>query len=268
MGVSSGGRGKVVPPGGSASGHRWAGGICVEKVSFGYGDELVIHNAHFHIDRGSLVSFIGPNGGGKTTLVKLILGLLEPESGYITVFGKTPKEARSSIGYVPQSTLFDPDFPIIVMDVVLMGRLKRGLAFLNRRDRVLAAEALDLVGLLDLAKRPYSALSGGQRQRVLIARALVTRPEALILDEPTSHVDMASQGELHRLLLELKGDTTIILVSHDLNFVGERVKKVICIDREVAIHPAGKLNEASYRRIFSRPLQVVQHNTLLEEEHD
>lgn len=201
-------------------------------------------------------------------MVKLILGLLEPDSGYITVFGKTPKEARSSIGYVPQCTHFDPDFPITVMDVVLMGRLRRGLTFLNRQDRVLAAEALDQLGLEGLAKRPYSALSGGQRQRVLIARALAAHPEVLILDEPTSQVDLASQGELYRLLLEFNREITIILVSHDLDFVDEQVKKVICIDRRVVIHPAGKFDKASYRRLFDRPFKVVQHNTLLEEKHD
>ena len=196
------------------------------------------------------------------------MGLLEPDSGYITVFGKSPREARSSIGYVPQFTHFDPDFPINVMDVVLMGRLKRGLTFLTRRDRSLAAEALGQVGLESLAKRAYSTLSGGQRQRVLIARALVTHPEALVLDESTSQVDLASQEELHRLLLELNRETTIILVSHDLDFVGEQVEKVICIDRSVVIHPAGKFDKDSYHRLFDRPFKVVQHDTRLEEEHD
>lgn len=247
---------------------RWDQGICVENVWFSYGEESVIESAHFHIEEGSFVSFIGPNGGGKSTLVKLILGLLEPERGYISVFGKTPREASSSIGYVPQYSHFDPDFPINVMDVVLMGRMKRGFRFLTREDRALAKEALEHVGLSGLAKRSYSALSGGQRQRVLIARALATHPKVLLLDEPTASVDMASEGELYRLLKELNKEITIILVSHDLDFVAEQVKKVICIDRKVVIHPTGKFDEASYRKLFGRQLQLVQHNTLLEEDHD
>ena len=235
---------------------------------FGYGSEPVIENAHFHIEEGSFVSFIGPNGGGKSTLLKLMLGLLEPDRGFISIFGQTPREQRASLGYVPQYSHFDPDFPINVLDVVLMGRLRKGLRFLKRQDRDAAFRALAQVGLEDLAGRGFTELSGGQRQRVLIARALATQPRVLMLDEPTSSIDIQSETRLYQLLMELNKEITVILVSHDLDFVAEQVNKVICIDRKVVIHPTGKFDAVSYRKLFGRQLQIVQHNTLLEESHD
>ena len=254
------------PADGNAPG--WREGICVENVSFSYGDEPVIENAHFHIQEGSFVSFIGPNGGGKSTLVKLILGLLEPDRGFISIFGGTPREQRSLLGYVPQFSHFDPDFPINIRDVVLMGRLRKGLHFLNREDREAVERALALVGLEGFGSRSYSRLSGGQRQRVLIARALATEPRVLVLDEPTSSVDLEAETQLYRLLMELNRKVTVILVSHDLDFVAEQVNKVICIDRKVVIHPTGKLDSASYRSLFGRELRIVRHNTRLEETHE
>lgn len=244
-------------------------GINVEDVSFGYTAETVIRDAHFHVEEGSFVSFVGPNGGGKSTMVKLILGLLEPRRGYIRVFGKPPAEQRSLMGYVPQFSLFDPDFPINVMDVVLMGRLKKGPGFFTPEDRRAAREALAEAGLEDLETRSYSGLSGGQRQRVLIARALAGNPRILILDEPTSNIDREAEENLYRLLVELnKRKITIILVSHDLDFVAEQVQKVICIDRRVMIHPTGKLDQLSYQKLFGKQLQIVQHDTRLEDSHE
>ena len=241
--------------------------IRVENVSYAYANETVIENAHFHIEEGSFVSFIGPNGGGKTTLAKLILGILAPDKGFISVFGRTPKESSSSIGYVPQHSNFDPDFPINVLDVALMGRLSRRLGFFSKQDKDKALFALDQTGLGGYEKRSFADLSGGERQRVLIARALSSNPKALLLDEPTSSIDPQAETMIYNLLTELNRKITIILISHDLTFVSEQIEKVICIDRRVVIHPTGKFSEESYNKLFGRQLRMIHHETKLEEEN-
>lgn len=240
------------------------GEIRVENVSFRYDKDWVIENAHFHIQEGSFTSFIGPNGGGKSTMARLLLGLLEPQQGYISIFGKTPRRSRHMIGYVPQYSHFDKDFPITVEDVVLMGRLRQGLNFFSKKDHEEARHSLLKVGLENLEDQSFSALSGGQRQRVLIARALMTRPKILLLDEPTASVDPQSEAQLYQLLLELNRELSIVLISHDLDFVAENVEKVICFDKKVAIHPTGALT-AENCRAFGQSLRVVQHSTTLEE---
>lgn len=242
--------------------------IRVENVSFKYDSDTVINNAHFHIEQGSFTCFVGPNGGGKSTLAKLILGLLRPSEGFITIFGKSPVKARGSVGYVPQHSNFDLDFPINVMDVVLMGRLTRGRLFYNKKDKAAALEALKNVELEGLEYRHFSELSGGQRQRVLIARAITSNPKVLILDEPTSNIDTATENRLYELLFKLNKTKTIILISHDLTFVSENVKKVICVNNDVHIHPTGKLNIDSMEDLFGRPVKVVNHNTKVEQIHE
>lgn len=242
--------------------------IRVENVSFKYKNDLVIQDAHFHIERGSFISFVGPNGGGKSTLAKLILGLLKPLEGSITIFGKSPVEARGDVGYVPQYSNFDLDFPINVLDVVLMGRLKKGKLFYNKSDKIKACAALKDVDLNGFEYRHFSELSGGQRQRVLIARAIVSSPEVLILDEPTSNIDKATENRLYDLLFKLNEYMTIVLISHDLTFVSENINKVICINKIVKIHPTGHLNEVSVDQLFGRPIKIVQHQTKMEETHD
>lgn len=242
--------------------------IRVENVSFKYNNDLVIENAHFHIKRRSFISFVGPNGGGKSTLAKLILGLLKPLNGTISIFGKSPFEARGDVSYVPQYSNFDLDFPINVQDVVLMGRLKRGKLFYNKKDKEKSEAALEDVDLKGYGKRHFSELSGGQRQRVLIARAIVSDPEVIILDEPTSNIDKTTENKLYELLFRLNKDMTIILISHDLTFVSENINKVICINKVVKIHPTGHLDETSVDKLFGRPVKVVHHQTKMEEKHE
>lgn len=158
--------------------------IEISGLSFGFDSLLVLEKVDLTIPKGDFVSMVGPNGGGKTTLLRLILGLLRPERGTVRVFGKPPAEARRLIGYMPQYAHLDPRFPVRVLDVALMGCLGRHLGPFSRADRARAREALGEVGLADYAKRSFSALSGGQRQRVLIARALACEPRLLLLDEP------------------------------------------------------------------------------------
>lgn len=242
--------------------------IRVENVSFAYSNENIIENAHFHISEGSFISFVGPNGGGKSTMAKLLLGLLTPNKGHIEIFGKTPTAARGDIGYVPQYTNFDLSFPINIMDVILMGRLKHKKLFYNKKDKEEVIKALESVGLKGMEKRHFSMLSGGQRQRVLIARAIVSNPKVLILDEPTSNIDKATENKLYELLFKLNKDMTIILISHDLTFVSHNIEKVICINKAVKIHPTGDLITPELDSLFGRPVKVVDHKIKMEQKHE
>ncbi len=197
-------------------------------VSYSYGEIPVLHNVDFHFHEGEFVALVGPNGSGKTTVLRLILGLAETQAGYISVLGGTPKEARSEIGYVPQNAVYDPAFPISVADVVRMGRLRSKHLRYNQADRAAADRALVLADIGDLAGRAYSALSGGQRRRVLVARALAAEPRFLILDEPTANMDADSENRLYRALGSLKGKTTILVVTHDNGFVSALTDTILC----------------------------------------
>jgi zinc transport system ATP-binding protein len=204
---------------------------------------------------------VGPNGGGKTTLIKLILGLLAPTTGQVRLFGTSPGSAWSRVGYMPQYTHVDMAFPVSVLDVVLMGRLENARRWrYTREDRESARHALDEVGLADKAKQPFSNLSGGQRQRVLIARALCGNPELLLMDEPTANVDPAAEASLFNILAELNTRMTILVVSHDLGFVSKVVKSVICVNKKVLVHPTSNLDGTLINEIYGGDLRMVRHD--------
>ncbi len=202
----------------------------------------VLDRVSLTIDRGEFVAVLGPNGAGKTTLLKVILGLIEVDSGEVRVFGRPAQSlgpARSRIGYVPQIPAIDLSFPVTVFEAVLMGTY--GSVGVGRRPgtahRNAAAAALDRVGIADLADRPIGRLSSGQRQRAFIARALAGNPELLMLDEPTTGVDIATTGSLYSLLRTLKEDgVTILLVSHDVGVVASYVDSVACLNRSLVAH--------------------------------
>jgi len=235
--------------------------VCFEGVSFSYGHNRVIDDADFDIYKGESVCVIGPNGGGKSTLLKLMLGLLSPDKGQVRLFGQSTKRARARVGYVPQQIEFDPLFPVSSLDVALMGRLGKGsLGFVTKADRTAALEALDRMGLAEKAKQPFASLSGGQRQAVLIARALVAEAELLLLDEPTAHVDVAAEERLMYSLKALGSDLTLITVSHDLAFVSRSVPKVLCVNRCVHVHPTAKLTEERIRDLYGHEVRMVQHD--------
>lgn len=201
------------------------------QVGFAYADTPVLANATFHVDQGGFSALVGPNGAGKSTVLKLMLGLLQPRTGRIIVLGRSPAQASQDIGYVPQHASFDPTFPIRVREVVRMG-LVRGLAWRPGRQldtRAAVARAMASARIEDLAHRPFGALSGGQRRRVLLARALVSDPAMLLLDEPTANLDTQSEDRLFQVLAGLKGHKTIILVSHDTAFVSALTDAVFCL---------------------------------------
>ena len=233
----------------------------VEGVSFAFDTTPVLEDISLSIARGDFVCIVGPNGGGKTTLLRLVLGLLTPSRGRISVFGQSPTEARRRIGYMPQYAHLDPQFPVRVMDVVLMGRLDSWrVGPFRRADRAIAERALEEVALADYAKRSFSALSGGQRQRALIARALACEPEILLLDEPTANLDPLVQDEMNDLLDSLNQRLTVILVSHDVGFVAQYVKTVICVNRDVEVHRAENVTGDSIRELYGHGVQMVHHH--------
>jgi zinc transport system ATP-binding protein len=210
-----------------------------------------------------MVTVVGPNGGGKSTLLKLLLGILLPTGGSLTVLGKSPREARSKVGYVPQYARFDERFPITVGEVVLTGRIRRHFGFYSREDKARAEEAMERVGIQDLSRRSFAELSGGQRQRVLIARALVGDPRILLLDEPTANIDAFMSERFIKLVAELSKDRTVFFVTHDTGYVSEFTDRVFCVNTKLEEHPA---EEAAHSLVYSSygyPVRSVRHDISL-----
>jgi zinc transport system ATP-binding protein len=242
--------------------------IELRDVSFAYNGLPVLQDVNLTVHSCESVCIVGPNGGGKTTLLKLMLGLLEPSRGTVRIFGQPPRAVRLRMGYTPQYVQHDPQFPATVMDIVLMGRLGRpGLRGLfgwyGGDDRRAAREALQQVGMENLARRPFSALSGGQRQRVLIARALCCHPELLLLDEPTANIDTLVEARLFDILREINQRMTVVVVSHDLGFVSNLVQSVVCVNRQVVVHPTSQLTGELIKEIYGGEVRVVRHGDIV-----
>ena len=237
--------------------------IELEGVSFAFDNrQPVLSGVTLAVAPLSFACMIGPNGGGKTTLLKLILGLLEPTAGRIRVLGTSPQRARHRIGYMSQHATLDRAFPVRVLDVVLMGRLgpRRAAGPFDRADVAAARSTLERVGLADFERRPFADLSGGQRQRVLLARALTSGPELLLLDEPASGLDQKVERDFFDLLQELNRTTTVVLVSHDLGFVQSFVRSVICVHGTVDVHPTNQLDGNTIRELYSGEVRMVRHD--------
>jgi zinc transport system ATP-binding protein len=232
-------------------------------LDFAYDRDLVLENASVAIPSRDFVAIVGPNGGGKTTMLKLLLGLLKPNRGTIRLLGKSPEQSRTSVGYTPQYIQMDMQFPISVFDVVLMGRMRSGRRFhwrYSQADKQAAKNALEIMRLSDKMKSPFRSLSGGQRQRALIARALCGEPKILMLDEPTNNIDSQAEEILYNILRELNKRLTILLVSHDLGIVSNIVKSVVCVNRTVAVHPTSELNGVMIRELYGSDVRFVRHD--------
>ena len=244
--------------------------ISLTDVSFRYNRQPIVENATLCVRTGEFAAIVGPNGGGKTTLLKLMLGLIRQDKGVIKVLGGHPEQARGRIGYMPQYAHLDMNFPATVMDVVLMGRLERRKFRFNREDRRQAVEALEKVDMAGFTRTGFNELSGGQKQRVLIARALCSLPKILLLDEPTANVDHETGEHLFSILGALNREMTVLLVSHDLGVVSKHVKNVICVNRRVVVHPATNLEGLMIKDIYNTDLKLVRHDHLCSREvpHD
>jgi zinc transport system ATP-binding protein len=236
--------------------------IAIRDLCFAYSPDIpVLSEVRLDVWPQDSACIVGPNGGGKTTLVKLILGLLDPDEGSIRIYGQTPAAARRRIGYVPQYARYDACFPISALEVVCMARL--GSTFSGRystQDKQKALDALDAVRLADLAKRPFTALSGGQRQRVLIARALASGGDILILDEPTASLDRESEQQLLGLLAELNKTMIVLMVTHEVGFSSTFFKRIICVNNKVYVHPTSALTGELIREMYGGDLQMIRHD--------
>jgi len=207
--------------------------ISFDSVSFSYGDVHVLNKASFHIHNGEFVAMVGPNGSGKTTVLKLLFGFIVPDSGKIELFGSAAK-IRNDIktAYVSQHMPSDNIFPIIAHDVVRMGLLRPLKRYSGRRssaEKEAVTEAMERTGITELAQRHYGSLSGGQKRRVLVARALAAKPRLLVLDEPTANMDIESEARLYETLGLYKKEMTILIVTHDTEFVTSLTDRVLCL---------------------------------------
>ena len=220
--------------------------IEVKNLSFSYDKEKVLEDINVGIKKEDFFAIIGPNGGGKSTFLKLLLGILKPDSGSIKVFADEVEKNFLKFGYVPQDTGINKNFPIKVLDVVLQGRLGISKKFwgFSKEDLRICKEALEKTGVLEFQHKRIAELSGGQRQRVFIARALATDAEILILDEPTASIDSKGQISLYATLKELNKNKCIITVSHDVNVVLGFANKVAYINKTLFLHDSPATNKA------------------------
>lgn len=233
----------------------------LDKIWVEYDGLVVLEEVNLSVGQHDFLGIIGPNGGGKTTLLRLILGLVNPSKGKVRVLDTTPEKARRFVGYVPQHSGFDFDFPASVGDVVLMGRYRHTGLFrrYDRKDKEMADGALKEVGMLQLRGRQIGKLSQGQQQRVLLARALVSEPKLLILDEPTANVDAPMQTGFYELLGELKKKMAIVMVSHDISAVSVYVDKIACLNRRLFYHDSKEIKAEELTEVYQCPVEMIAH---------
>ncbi len=238
--------------------------VALEDVWVHFDGVSVLEGITLSIEQADFLGIIGPNGGGKTTLLRVILGLITPSRGRVSVLGKPPQRSRNHVGYIPQLSLFDRDFPISVWDVVLMGRYGSAglLRRYSKRDKAMAQRALQTVGMLEHKDRQIGRLSGGEQQRVFIARALVSEPRLLLLDEPMASVDPTMQTEFYELLEGLKQGMAIVLVSHDISAVSVYVDKIACLNRELFYHGSKEIGPEILEATYKCPVQMIAHGTV------
>ncbi|MBN1525947.1 MAG: metal ABC transporter ATP-binding protein [Spirochaetales bacterium] len=232
----------------------------LEQVNARYENEIVLENITTSIYPSELISIIGPNGSGKTTLLKIILGIIKPSAGRVRLFRHYNGYTPVHIGYVPQHILYDPAFPVTVLDVVLLGRVKSGFSRLQKKDTDTAMNVLDMMGMKHLAEKGFQDLSGGQRQRVLIARALAGEPVLLLMDEPTANIDRDAEKEIYTLIRELTRTMTVVLVSHDLGVVPKISTRVFCLNRNLKFHETTELTGDDIRSLYQETMDLVQHS--------
>jgi len=233
----------------------------IRDLAFAYNGETVLQGVNLDIPEGAFMAVIGPNGGGKTTLLKLMLGILKPDRGTVRIFGTQPREAASRIGYVPQDIHVNRWFPISVQDVVRMGRVRSGGGWrhFSKKDMAIVQQSLVQVEMWSLRFRRMDELSGGQRQRVFLARALVSKPEILFLDEPMSNVDTKGQTDFYDYLLELNRTVTIVVVSHDAMILSSHAKSVACVNRQLFFHNAPEITKDMLEMAYHCPVELIGH---------
>jgi zinc transport system ATP-binding protein len=243
--------------------------IQIENLSVILKGKEILKNINFELEEGHFLGVVGPNGGGKTTLVRVILGLMRASSGNVKIFGQKPESLLSKgtvFGYLPQHLNIDPNFPASALDIVLMGRYKKtGLArWPGSKDREKVVACMSMMGVENLKDIQYNQLSGGQQQRVSIARALANEPKILILDEPSTGIDAVGQEDFYHLLkgLQKKINLTILMVSHDIGAVTTYVDEISCLNINLYYHgnPLGALNEKVMTSLYGKNVDILMHS--------
>ena len=236
--------------------------VSIENLSVYYGEVPAIEKVNLNVIDKEYLGIIGPNGGGKSTLLKSILGLIPSATGSIEIYGEKPGKSKALIGYVPQFASMDKQFPITMLEVVLSGQMKPGLSpffrFTNEHKEI-SYELLRKVGIDSLAKRHVSELSGGEFQKMLIARALAVKPKILILDEPTASVDASSREQIYDLLAQLNKEMTIIIVTHDLFAISSKISKLACLNGRLVYHGEPELSENIMNNLYGCPVDLIAH---------
>ena len=231
----------------------------MENVSVTFNNQPVLSDINLTIGMNDFLAIIGPNGGGKSTLLKVILGLLKADQGWVMVFGNKPGNPHNPIGYLPQHVSFDPDFPINVFDTVLSGRYHGFFKGYSDDDRNMVKKALEEVDMLNLQDRQMSRLSGGQMQRVFIARALVRDPKLLLLDEPMASIDPEMQNSFYKLLSRLRERMAIVLISHDVGAVSTQVESIACLNQRLYYHGPVEDSEKGLEAVYKCPIGLISH---------
>ena len=241
----------------------------IEDLSCGYDKVPVLEKVNIEVFEKDFMGVIGPNGGGKTTLLKAILGLIKPEKGKIT-FGKELQGRKKPIGYLPQVRHIDKKFPITVFDVVLSGAIMTGQQRPRAAEREKAERLLAEMGIAEIRNKAIGELSGGQMQRVFLCRALFSDPKLLILDEPDTFVDNRFEGELYEKLRRLNEEIAIILVSHDVGTISTYVKTIACVNHYLHYHPSNVITQEQLEG-YNCPIQLISHgeipHTILKHHH-
>lgn len=234
----------------------------LNSVNAGYNGDLVLRDVNFEVYSNDFIGIIGPNGGGKTTLVKVILGLIKPSKGKVNYYFDI-HDSEHAIGYLPQANIIDRKFPISVWDVVLSGFLNREriIGRNSKQEKQIAEELMDKTGILALKKKPIGELSGGQMQRVFLCRSIVSSPKLLILDEPNTYVDNKFESELYELLLELNKSMAILIVSHDVGMISTYIKTIACVNNEVHYHRSNIISEEQLKS-YNCPIQLITHGEI------
>lgn len=233
----------------------------IKNLNAGYDESLVLKNINFLIHDTDFIGIIGPNGGGKTTLIKAILGIIKPLSGTIAYhFPGKEKDFRKFIGYLPQQNVIDKKFPISVREVILSGLTsQKSLIFrFSSREKKKADELIEKSGLRNISGNPIGELSGGQLQRVFLARAVISNPRLLILDEPSTYVDNRSEFELYETLRELNKEIAILLVSHDIGTISSYIKTIACVNFNLHYHPSNEISSEELS-IYNCPVDIIAH---------
>ncbi|GBE55547.1 MAG TPA: ABC transporter ATP-binding protein [Euryarchaeota archaeon] len=233
--------------------------VSLKNLYVYFNNTVSLEDINLSIKQNTFLGIIGPNGGGKTTLLRVILGLIKPDRGEVRVFGKTPEEGRKFIGYLPQYNLFDHSFPLNVFEVVLMGRYRGIFKDYSKEDKAAVINALKTVGMFEFKDRQIGRLSGGQLQRVFIARAIVREPKLLLLDEPTASIDPEMQRAFYDLLLKLKERMAVVLITHDVGAVSVYVDEIACLNRRLFYHGPKEEGLDKIEEMYRCPIDLIAH---------